>query len=104
MKTLVTLALTASALSLTVAADNKIVLPPETATFRPGPGVELAQVNCMTCHSVEYIQTQPPLPRKFWEAEVKKMREKYAAPTPEETVTALIDYLTATYGVPDKKP
>ena len=88
-----------------LAAELKITLPTETTVLRPGKGIELAQANCFTCHSVDYIQTQPPMPRKFWEAEVKKMREKYGAPTPEETVPTLVDYLTATYGVADaKKP
>jgi hypothetical protein len=88
-------------LSAAIADELKITLPAETAALRPGKGVELAQANCYICHSVDYIQTQPPMPRKFWEAEVKKMREKYGAPTPEETVPTLIEYLTATYGVPD---
>ena len=30
-------------------------LPEETATFRPGPGVEVAQANCAACHSTDYI-------------------------------------------------
>jgi hypothetical protein len=91
--------------AIAATAADRMVLPPETAVFRPGGGIELAQANCLICHSVEYIQTQPPMPRKFWEAEVKKMREKYAAPTPEEAVAALVDYLTATYGTPEpRKP
>jgi mono/diheme cytochrome c family protein len=88
-----------------MAGETTITLPAETATFRPGKGVELAQVNCLICHSADYIRTQPPMPRKFWEAEVKKMREKYGAPTPEEIVPALVDYLAATYGADEaKKP
>jgi sulfite dehydrogenase (cytochrome) subunit B len=85
------------------ANEVKITLPMEIAALRPGKGVELALANCYICHSVDYIQTQPQLPRKFWEAEVKKMREKYGAPTPEETIPTLVEYLTATYGVPDAK-
>lgn len=84
--------------SLVRAAEVKITLPPETGTLKPGPGVELAQANCLTCHSVEYISTQPPMPKAFWEASVKKMREKYGAPTPDDAVQKLVDYLTATYG------
>ncbi len=94
-------------LAATVAAragETSIVLPGETATFKTGRGVELAQANCVMCHSAEYISTQPPMPRKFWEAEVKKMKEKFGAPAPEEAMAALADYLTATYGVPDAKP
>lgn len=88
-----------------IANEVTIALPAETAVLRPGKGLELAQANCLICHSPDYIQTQPPMPRKFWEAEVKKMREKYGAPTPEETVPTLVDYLAATYGAPEaKKP
>lgn len=72
--------------------------PTESGSYKPGPGVELAQGLCITCHSTEYVSTQPPLPRKFWEATVKKMKDKYAAPLPEDT-TALIDYLTNNYGI-----
>src|SRR5687767_3071570 len=99
MKTLVLfLAGTVSALGL------EITLPAETATLKPGKGVELAQAHCMMCHSVDYISTQPPMPRKFWEASVKKMKDKFAAPIPDDANAALADYFTAAYGVPDKKP
>ena len=83
------------------AGEVKITLPPETGTFKTGSGVELALASCLMCHSVEYISTQPPMKRAFWEASVKKMREKYGAVAPEETVPKLIDYLTATYGIPE---
>jgi len=85
-------------------AELTITLPAETATLKPGKGVDLAQGHCVMCHSVEYISTQPPMPRKFWEATVKKMKEKFAAPTPDDATAALVDYFTAAYGVPDKKP
>jgi hypothetical protein len=72
--------------------------PAEIGTLKPGPGVELAQALCMNCHSVDYVSTQPPMPRKFWEGVLKKMKEKYAAPLPDD-MTALADYLTGAYGV-----
>lgn len=71
--------------------------PVENGSYKPGPGAELAQGLCITCHSTEYVSTQPPMPRKFWEATVKKMKDKYGAPLPEDS-TALIDYLAAAYG------
>src|SRR4051812_11837623 len=58
-------------------------LPEETATLKPGPNVELAQGNCMGCHSVDYIITQPRGPqfkKDFWQAEVTKMIKVYGAP------------------------
>lgn len=94
----VALALTAGPL---LAGEVSITLPPEPHLFKPGAGVELAQVNCLICHSAEYPATQPPLPKKFWEGTVKKMREKYGAPIPEEAIPGLVEYLTRTYGAPD---
>jgi len=82
------------------AAEVSITLPPETTQLKPAAGIEAAQANCLICHSVDYLQMQPPMPRKFWEAEVKKMQQKYAAPIADDKIAALVDYLTAAYGVP----
>lgn len=86
----------------TFAGEVKITLPPETGILKPGPGIEFALTSCLTCHSMEYISTQPPMKRAFWEASVKKMREKYGADAPEATLQQLIDYLTVTYGIAEK--
>ncbi len=99
------LALGGFALCRSVLADEpkkvgdvvRIVLPTETVVYRPGPGVEHAQQYCATCHSADYVLTQPPMPRKFWEASVKKMKEKFGAPLPED-IAPLVEYLSATYG------
>src|SRR5215204_601474 len=82
------------------AAEVKIDLPVETGSFKPGKGAELAQAHCLICHSVEYIATQPPMARKFWEASLKKMKEKFGAPAPDEALPTLAEYLTAAYGSP----
>ncbi len=92
-----TILLTCTTLSLT-AAPVKIELPAETGVFKTGPGVEIANGQCLVCHSVEYVATQPPLPRAFWTASVKKMREKYGAAIPDEQVEPLLEYLAAHYG------
>jgi hypothetical protein len=91
-----------AASTIALAGEVKITLPAETDTLKPGPGVEFALANCLTCHSVEYISTQPPMPRTFWEASVKKMREKYGAPVPDDALQKLIEYLASTYGAPEK--
>jgi sulfite dehydrogenase len=77
----------------------QIKLPPETAAFKPGPGAELANGQCLTCHSVEYVTTQPLLPRTFWAATVKKMRQAYGAAITDDQAGPLVDYLTRNYGV-----
>lgn len=82
-----------------VAKVLKIELPPETAVFKPASGSGMANAQCLTCHSVEYIQSQPPKPVDFWAAEVKKMRDKYGAPVPKEDDAEIIDYLVKNYGV-----
>ena len=85
------------------AGEVSITMPPETGAYKNAPGVELVQANCVACHSTEYVATQPPMPRKFWEATVKKMKEKFGAPTPDAQVAALVDYLAANYGAPEKR-
>ena len=86
---------------LTQASDAKpltYVLPEETATPRPGPDMEAAQNNCMSCHSVDYINMQPPRSGKeFWETEVKKMIKSYHAPISEADAKTIADYLAKTY-------
>jgi sulfite dehydrogenase len=77
----------------------KIELPPETAVFKPGPGVDIANGRCLTCHSVEYVASQPPEPLAFWTAEVKKMRDKYGADIPDEQAAPVANYLVRHYGL-----
>ena len=76
-----------------------IQLPPETAAFKQGIGVEIANGQCLTCHSVEYVTMQPPMPRAFWKSSVQKMQQKYGAPISDNQVDAIVDYLTRNYGV-----
>ena len=102
MKALRAVPLIAVAAAAACAGELKITLPPETGALKPGPGIELVQANCLVCHSSEYISTQPPMPRAFWEASVKKMREKYGAPATDDVVPKLVDYLAAIYGKPDQ--
>ena len=40
-----------------------------------------------------------PMPRKFWESAVKKMKEKLDAPIPDAAMPKLVNYLTTSYGV-----
>lgn len=73
-------------------------LPEETATLRVGTGHEIAQKNCAACHSVDYIERQPPkMGRAFWEGVVKKMTQSYHAQIDDADAQKIIDYLAATY-------
>lgn len=84
------------------AAPRTYVLPDPTAQLRPAPGLEAgfdaAQANCQTCHSVDYIATQPPgKGQAFWASEVTKMMKVYHAPISEADGKAIVDYLAAAY-------
>lgn len=98
---LIRILLAASALAPYCAIALDIQLPPETAVFKPSklPGYMLAQRNCMICHSVHYIQSQPSTStRDYWEAIVKKMRAPFGAKFADEDIPVIVDYLVKTYG------
>lgn len=83
---------------LAIAEPLRYETPDETVQFRDGPGVELAQENCVACHSADYIETQPPqMGHAFWEAEVNKMKKTYGAPIEDADIMGIADYLAATY-------
>ena len=83
---------------LLAARPLSYALPTETATFRPGPGVEAAQQNCAACHSADYIAIQAPGKGKaFWDAEVVKMRQVYKASIDDADAKVIAEYLAKTY-------
>ena len=98
-------AASASLLSVFVAAafaasatNVRIELPSEPGPFKEGPGSELANRQCLTCHSREYVTTQPLLGRQYWKSAVEKMQVKFGASIPPSEVEALVTYLVTTYG------
>lgn len=92
----VTAAITAPA----VAKPVTYTLPAESSTLKKTaePGYPRADLQCVTCHSRDYITTQPRGKGKaFWTAEVTKMVNVYAAPIPEPDRAVIADYLAANY-------
>ncbi|HSU55074.1 MAG TPA: c-type cytochrome [Candidatus Dormibacteraeota bacterium] len=85
-------------LAVMAASALDIQLPPETGAFKQDPGADIANGQCLICHSVEYVTTQPVMPRTFWKAEVQKMQQKYGAPIVDAQVDTVVDYLTKNYG------
>ncbi len=83
------------------AAPRSYALPEETATLADGPHLDVVQGSCASCHSAEYITTQPrglANPRAFWTAEVTKMQRAYGAPVDDADVPKIVDYLVQAYG------
>lgn len=81
------------------AAGLDIQLPPEKGVFKQDVGAEIANGQCLTCHSVEYVETQPPMPAAFWKSSVQKMQQKYGAQIPDAQVEEVVQYLTRNYGI-----
>ncbi len=75
-----------------------VQLPDNTATYPPGPGVEVVNNNCLSCHSVEMVMNRPAMPKATWQVEVTKMRNAFKAPIAESDVPAIVDYLAAVKG------
>ena len=92
----VTAAITAPA----AARPVTYTLPTESSTLKKTaePGYQRAELQCVTCHSRDYITTQPRgKGKEFWTAEVTKMVNVYAAPIPEPDRAVIADYLGANY-------
>jgi hypothetical protein len=63
-----------------------------------GPGKDKA-VQCMACHSVDYIQMNSRfLDKAGWTASVNKMINAFGAPIPREDVEVIATYLAENYG------
>jgi len=84
--------------AVTQAAPVNYRLPQENAQLKAGPGMELVQANCGTCHSLDYITMQPPQRgQAFWQASVTKMIKVYQAPIAEHDAGGIAAYLSSHY-------
>jgi sulfite dehydrogenase (cytochrome) subunit B len=96
-------AMIGAALNTPVASAEKmgtvsVDLPAETAQFRPGPGVDTARQNCITCHSVDYVYMQPPLSAEKWRAVVMKMKKVMGGDIPDNDIDTIVQYLVSQNG------
>ena len=81
------------------ARAETIKLPPETATFKPGPGVDVVNAQCLVCHSAGYVSIQSPnRPRSYWQGVVMKMKKTFGAQIPDDQIDPVVNYLVKTYG------
>jgi cytochrome c5 len=92
------LPLCGEAQSALVLKSTTVTLPDSSTMFPPGPGADVANANCLACHSVGMVMNQPVLPRAAWEAEVNKMRSAFKAPVQASDVAAITDYLVSIKG------
>lgn len=75
-----------------------VKLPDNPQKFPAGPGSNIADNNCSSCHTTEMVLFQPNMTHAGWEAEVNKMRNVYKAPVDPKDVGPIVDYLTSIKG------
>ena len=66
--------------------------------FSERQGEQEFKARCITCHTLRYIEMQPPFPRKTWEKIVDKMVKNFGAPIPDSSVKVIVDYLVTVKG------
>jgi mono/diheme cytochrome c family protein len=71
----------------------KVELPVSNASFPAGAGADVANAQCLICHSAGMVLRQPPLTQKEWLGEINKMRSAFGAPLPADQVDSLAKYL-----------
>jgi cytochrome c5 len=75
-----------------------VELPTGDRMFPSGPGSDVANSNCLACHSAGMVLNQPALSKTQWTAEVNKMISAYKAPVDPKDVGPLVDYLASIRG------
>jgi sulfite dehydrogenase (cytochrome) subunit B len=69
--------------------------------LKKAPGVEVVEVQCSACHSLDYIRMNAPfLKPETWQAEVTKMIKTFGADISDEDARTITDYLIRNYGAP----
>jgi cytochrome c5 len=68
-----------------------------------GPGKDVVEAGCATCHSLSYIPMNSRfMTQEAWKAEVTKMRTLFGAPIDDDAANAIIGYLVTNFGAPQK--
>ena len=79
-------------------AKVTVDLPVSRSAFPPGDGADIANGQCLICHSAGMVLRQPPLTEDEWTAEINKMRTAFGAPMPADQIAALAKYLRSING------
>jgi mono/diheme cytochrome c family protein len=75
-------------------ARLSVQLPTSVTMFPAGDGADIANSQCLICHSAGMVLRQPALSESEWRATINKMRTAYGAPLPADQVDALATYLS----------
>lgn len=81
-----------------IAASPCLAFDESDIVYKPGPGLETVQANCMACHGFDYVLMNSFLDQVGWSKEVSKMVDVMKAPVPQVDRAVIIEYLTKNYG------
>jgi len=79
-------------------APINVSLPAGAAVFPAGQGSDIANANCLICHSAGMVLRQPPLTLAEWTTEISKMKASFGAPIASDQIDGLAHYLAAING------
>ena len=79
-------------------AAINLSLPTGATAFPAGQGSDIANANCLICHSAGMVLRQPPLTVAEWSTEINKMKGSFGAPIPSDQIDELAHYLGAING------
>jgi mono/diheme cytochrome c family protein len=72
-----------------------VELPVSNAYFPVGEGSDVANAQCLICHSAGMVLRQPHLTQKEWVGEINKMRTAFGSPLPADQIEPLARYLVS---------
>lgn len=81
----------------------EVEFPVSQVMFPPGKGADIANGQCLICHSAGMVLRQPPLSEEEWTGEITKMRTAFGAPIPPDQIEALARYLYGIDGRPSQR-
>jgi mono/diheme cytochrome c family protein len=84
----------------TIHLQSQHVRLPGPGALYVGKGADLLNQNCSLCHSPTFVDTQPALSAKAWQAEVLKMQKAFGAPIDSAVVPDLVKALVERHGQP----
>jgi cytochrome c5 len=70
-------------------------LPAGDRMLPGGPGADVANDNCLACHSAGMVLNQPAMSKAQWQTEVEKMRTAYKASIDARTSTQFSSFWSA---------
>ncbi len=66
-------------------------------SLKPGPGRQIVENSCTTCHSLAPIIRHDGFSKSVWREEVQKMIKRYGAPIDDQVARQITAYLQRYY-------